>query len=224
MSTVFFRTLILYIVIVATLKIMGKRQIGELQTSELVVAMLISDLAAVPMQSTAIPLLHGIIPILTLMSCELVVSFITLKSARFRYFFYGVPSVLIRNGIIIQSEMRRLRYTVDDLFEELRLNNVNDLKDVEYAVLETNGQLSVILKPDAQAATPKDLQIKPDSKGPQLLLIKDGVLNRMLLEDMGFDKLWLEQKLREHRVARLKDVFILTANQAGEVVLIRKER
>lgn len=223
MTTVFIRTIILFCLISLTMKIMGKRQIGELQTSELVVAMLISNLASIPMQSVSTPLLHGIIPILTLMSCELIVSCLLVKNFRFRYFIVGVPSLVIRNGVVIQSEMSRLRYTIDDLFEDLRQNNVTDLSDIDYAILETNGKLSIILRPVAQTVTNSDLNNTPYSKGSQLLLVKDGVLNQLLLTDMGFDREWLSQKLKEHHITLLKDIYIMTANQAGEVEIVMKE-
>ena len=144
MLIVFVRTLILYILIIVVLRLMGKRQVGQLQPSELVVALIIADLAAVPMSEVGIPLINGIIPIITLFIMEELLSYISMKSERARGLISGKPSILIERGTIIEDELRRIRYNINDLLEQLRLKNFSNVEDVSYAILETSGQLSVI--------------------------------------------------------------------------------
>ena len=142
------RTLLLYVMIIAAVRIMGKRQISELQTSELVVTLLISDIAAIPMQNTGQPLSSGIIPILVLVSCEIAASFFMVKNSRFRKLVAGKPQVVINNGTVDQAQMKRLRMSTEDLSEQLRQMNVFSIQDVAYAIVETNGKLSVMKKPE----------------------------------------------------------------------------
>lgn len=153
MAISFYRTIILYLIVVVSLRIMGKRQIGELQPSELVIAIMISDLATIPMQETGIPLASGVIPIVTLIVLEVLSSFWSLKSKKFRTFATGRPSMLVENGQPNIVEMRRLRFNYDDLMEELRLWGLNDISEVQYAILETGGQLSIILKEENRPLT-----------------------------------------------------------------------
>ena len=144
MVIAFLRTIILYLLIIAGVRLMGKRQVGELEPSELVLALIIADLAAVPMQDFGIPLLTGIIPILTLLCITMILSVLTMKSVRFRAIICGRPSIIVESGRLVQREMRRNRFTVDELMEELRMKGVTDLSKVKYAILETNGQISVL--------------------------------------------------------------------------------
>ena len=146
MLITFIRTIILYLLVITAIRVMGKRQIGELHPSELVVTIMISELAAIPMQATSVPLIYGILPILTLIIAEVLFSYITLKSEKARSIISGKPSILIKNGIINENELRKLRFNLNDLLEELRINNYPNIKDVEFAILETSGQLSVIPK------------------------------------------------------------------------------
>ena len=158
MGVSFVRTVILYFLVVASLRIMGKRQVGELQPSELVVAILASDLAAIPMQNSRIPLLAGIIPILTLVVLEVFISFAVTKSKKVQRVVTGIPSVLIHNGKVMKEEMERLRFTDEDLKEELRIAGADNIKEVQYAILETNGKLSVILLPENRPVTVKQVK------------------------------------------------------------------
>lgn len=146
MLIAFVRTIILYILVVAALRLMGKRQIGQLQPSELVVAMMISELASIPMENVGTPLVNGVIPILTLIIAEATFSFLTLKSRKVRKIISGSPTILIEKGQVLEKEMERLRFNIDDLMEELRTNGYSNLMDVEYAIIETNGMLSIIPK------------------------------------------------------------------------------
>ena len=155
------RTVILYLFIIAGIRLMGKRQVGELEPSELVLALLIADLAAVPMQDFGIPLLTGVVPIFTLLCLTMALSMLTMKSVRFRALLCGRPSVIVADGKLRQGEMRKNRFTVDELMEELRMQGVTDLTTVKYAILETNGQLSVLLRAEEQPATAGQQGLRP---------------------------------------------------------------
>lgn len=203
------RTLILYLVVVISMRIMGKRQIGELQPSELVVAIMISDLASVPMQAIDIPLLTGILPVLTLIIAEVVMSFVTLKSRAARKFITGEPSMVIYNGHVNENELKKLRFNMNDLLEQLRMSNYPNVSDIEAAVLETNGKLSVIPKPNARAATVKDLNIKnPDREGIPYMLISDGEYNDEEIKRSGKSLNWLKHELERRHITDVKQVFI----------------
>lgn len=224
MATAFVRTLVLYLILMIGLRIMGKRQIGELEPIELVLTLLISDLASVPMQDFGIPLLNGVVPILTLLSLSMLLSFFSLHSIRFRRLVCGRPTTLIREGVIQQDAMRRNRFTLDELIEELRSQGVTDLKTVKYAVLETNGQLSVLLRSEHNPATPKQLGrcVKDDVFLP-VILVNDGRIIRSGLLECGLDLLWLERTLRQKGYRSAKDVFLLTLDGAGQVFCIGRE-
>ena len=174
MAIAFIRTVILYLLIIAGIRLMGKRQVGELEPSELVLDLIIADLAAVPMQDFGIPLLSGIVPILTLLCITMILSVLTMKSVRFRAVICGRPSIIVENGKIRQSEMRRNRFTVDELMEELRLKGITDLSKIKYAVLETNGQLSVLPYADDLPVTAGQMRLKPEEKGLPVVIIKIG--------------------------------------------------
>lgn len=207
MLIAFTRTLILYLFIVIIMRLMGKRQIGELQPSELVVALIVADLAAVPMANVGIPLLYGIIPILTLFIGEELLSYISLKSERARGVICGTPSILIEKGIIMEKELNRLRYNLNDLLEQLRLMNFSNVEDVEYAILETCGQLSVIPKPDKQPLTTGDMNIQPAYEGLPVTVVIDGRVNSQNLRHIGVDEAWLREQLRQNKIKSASDVF-----------------
>ncbi len=160
MIIIFLRTIILYTTIILAMRIMGKRQIGDLQPSEMVVTIMISELASIPMQATGTPLLAGIIPILTLITAEVIISYFSLKNKSARDIISGSPSIVIQNGQINMEEMKKMRMTLDDLMEELRLKNCDNIDDVKYAIVETNGRLSLLLKDSAKPATTKNVKNK----------------------------------------------------------------
>lgn len=224
MSTAFFRTLVLYLVLITGLRLTGKRQIGELEPNELVLTMLLSDLAAVPMQDFGIPLLSGVLPIAVILCMSMLLSFLSLRSVRFRALICGEPTVIIRQGVISQQAMRRNRLTLDELMEELRCQGVTDLQTVKYAVLETSGQLSVLLYPKEQAATPRqmDLAVADDVFLPRII-INDGRLLHQNLRAAGREEKWLRDQLRRAGATDTKDIFLLTVDEAGTVVCILKE-
>jgi len=159
------RTIILYVIVVIGVRIMGKRQIGELQPTELVITIMISELASIPMQATGIPIMAGVIPIAVLIALEVLLSYAVLKNKRFREILSGKPSILIYDGVVMKNEMAKLRFNNDDLMEDLRLAGCTDVREVQYAILETNGQLSVILKKDHQPLTFKDAKKIYEKKG-----------------------------------------------------------
>lgn len=224
MLTALIRTLILYFLIMLGLRLMGKRQIGELEPSELVLALLISDLAAVPMQDFGIPLLNGVVPILALLAVSMILSVLNLKSIRFRDLVCGNPTVLIREGHVLQDEMRRTRFTVDELIEDLRQQGVVDLSTVEYAVLETNGQLSVLLYPEHQPLTPKTAQNKKlRSSGLPTVIISDGRLLENNLRRLGLDQTWLRRRLAENGLPSVASVFLMQVDQNHQLYYIKKE-
>lgn len=222
MLIAFVRTIILYILVVAALRLMGKRQIGQLQPSELVVAMMISELASIPMENVGTPLVNGIIPILTLMIAEATFSFLTLKSRRVRKIISGSPTVLIEKGRVLEKEMERLRFNIDDLMEELRTNGYANLMDVEYAIIETNGMLSIIPKSNKRPVTPADLNLSIEYEGLPFLLIADGVVNQMALKSANLTEEWLREKLKTFQVSNIKEVFIAYLDTAGNLFVQKK--
>lgn len=219
---VFIRTIILYTVVVVVMRIMGKRQIGELQPFELVIAIMISELAAVPMQDTGIPLLNGIIPILTLMIIEVAISYITLKSRKARKIVCGSPSVLIKDGKILENQMRIQRFNLSDLMEELRTSGYLNLSDVEFAILETSGKVSIIPKSDSTPVTRKDLNIKQPEELLPLAIIMDGELIEHNLQISGQNMTWLMERLKENGAKGINDVFIAIIDSNGQFYLQRR--
>ena len=224
MATAFVRTIVLYFIIMVGIRAMGKRQIGELEPIELVLMLLISDLAAVPMQDFGIPLLNGALPIATLLSLSMLLSFFSMKSIRFRRLVCGNPTTLIKDGVIQQDALRRNRFTLDELLEELRAQSVTDLTTVKYAVLETNGQLSVMLYADAAPATPRQLgkPVKDDVFIP-VVLVNDGRVLKNGLKDKGLDEAWLDKTLRAHGFRSAHEVLLLTIDGAGKVLCVGKD-
>ena len=223
MAIAFIRTIILYILVICAMRIMGKRQIGELQPSELVVAIMISDLATVPVSDIAIPLLSGVIPIMTLIIFEVTISFLTLKSEKARNIITGKPTYLIKDGIIAEKQMRNMRYNIEDLLEELRLKDCPNIADVHTAILETNGELSVVLKSDKRSVTPKDLKIKPNQESVPLVLISDGKIRFEHLRELNKDIKWLEKKLADRNIKSTKDVFLFSIDSDGIITMQMKD-
>ncbi len=217
------RTVLLYIVIILAIRIMGKRQIGELQTSELVVTLLISDIAAIPMQDTEQSLLSGIVPILILIACEIVISVLMMKRAGFRRLICGKPVIIISDGKIDQTAMYRLRMSTEDLSEELRQQGVFNIEDVSFAIVETNGKLSVLKKPEKDTPTAEDLSIKIEDKGIEAVVISDGEISKYSLKVCRLDREWVFKQLKKENVD-IKDVFLMIANRNGEYKIIEKER
>ena len=217
--------MILYVLIMIGLRLTGKRQIGELEPGELVLTMLLSDLAAVPMQDFGIPLLAGVLPILMLLSLSLIISQFSLQSTWFRDLVCGKPTVIIDNGRICQDAMHRSRLTTDELLEELRTQGYSDFSAVKYAVLENSGSLSILPWPAEQPPTATQLQLQvEDNCYLPLVLINDGRILRNNLEKAGKDAAWLHLLLKDRGFTAPSQVFLLTLSGSNQITCIRKER
>lgn len=223
MLIVMFRTLILYLLVVIILRIMGKPQIGQLQPFELVIAIMISELAAVPMADTEIPLINGIIPILTLLLAQVTLSYWSLKSERARRIICGKPSLVIEKGRILENELRRLRMTVNDLLEQLRVKDYPDINEVNYAILETNGDLSVIPKAQNRSVQLKDLGINASDPGLPLTLVIDGIPDKKNLEKVNLSIEHLLEMLDDKGLHSIQDLFFASIDAAGKIYWQRKE-
>lgn len=223
MIIVVIRTLILYTLVIIALRMMGKREIGQLQPFELVVIIMISELAAIPSENVGIPLLSGIIPILVLLLASLTLSLISLKSERARAIISGTPSILIQRGQIIEEELKKNRYNLTDLLEELRIKNVPNISDVEFAVLETNGQLSVFPKSQKRPTIPEDFHITTKFEGLPLSIIMDGNLNHKNLEQAKKDLKWLKKELKQQKVERIEDVFLASLDSSDTLFVQAKK-
>lgn len=222
MTISFIRTVLLYIVVITAVRLMGKRQISEMQTSELVVTLLISNLASVPMQDTGQPLVSGLIPIAALVMSEIAISGLMVKSFRLRHIVSGRPIIVISNGVVQQKEMRRLRMTNEDLSEQLRQKNVFSLQDIAYAIVETNGKMSVIKKPDKEQPTAGMLGVALPDAGIETVVVSDGVISDYSLGLCGKNRVWLESVLVKEKIPA-DSVFLMTANTKGDYTIVGKE-
>ncbi len=218
----YIRTIALYLVLIFCVRLMGKRQIGEMEPAELVVTMLIANLASIPMQDGAIPLYSGLVPILTVLGMELVLSGLIFRSVRFRRFLCGKPVILIQNGKLEQQNLRRTRVTLDELTRQLREKNILDLSAVQYAILETDGQVSVFPFPKFTPASARDAGIQARQKFLPITLIEDGYLSQENLRLSGKDPAWLENTLKAHS-AGIADTLLLTVDAGDKVLWIGKE-
>lgn len=223
MAIVFLRTLIVYISLLITLRLMGKRQLGEMELSEFVVAALIADLAAHPLQDIGIPMINGLIPIITLFCCELLISGLTMKNLRLRTLFFGEPSLLIENGQIKQREMQKNRFTLDELLEEMRAQGATDLAKVHTAILETDGRLNIVLKSTELPVTAGMLNLAVPQSSPPEVLVNDGRIIEDGLRRRGLNLPWLETKLKELGVQSASELFVLTVNSKNEIYYAKKE-
>lgn len=224
MATAVVRTILLYLLLIVGIRALGKRQIGELEPSELVLMLLIADLAAVPMQDYGIPLLNGAAPIVTLLALSMLLSFLSMRSVRFHRLICGNPTTIIENGVIRQDALRRNRFTLDELLDELRAQGVTDLETVKYAVLETNGKLSVLLRPADAPLTPRGLGwTVDDNVFIPTVLVNDGRVLQNALHTCGRDAAWLDRTLRAHGFRGAREVLLLTVDDAGKVICVGKE-
>lgn len=203
---------------------MGKRQIGELQPSELVITILISELGSMPIQDINQPILSGILPILMLAAIEVCVSLVTLKSVKARYLMYGKPIVLVYKGKVQQKEMVRARVSVDDLIEAMRTNGIMKLSDIDYAILETNGNVSIIAKAEKQPVTPEDMKIKPSEQDMPDIMIVDGRILSENLKSCNLTREWLDRVVTSSGVSSEKDIFFLAREKTGKTFIIKKEK
>ncbi len=224
MVTVFFRTVILYLTVTIGLRVMGKRQIGELEPSELVVTILISELAAIPMQDIGIPLLVGIIPIATLIGMEFILTSAILKSVRFRVMMCGKPSMIIENGCIMQDQMHRNRFTIDELIEELRAKDITDISQVKYGILEPNGTLSIIPFSEFSSVKAGDMGLSLPEKGLPVIVINDGRVLQNNLQLRGYNRAWLDAELKSRKISSPGAVFLMTLDDSGGIYISEREK
>ena len=219
MLVTFLRTLILYLIVVFGIRLMGKRQIGELQPSELVITILVSNIATLPLENLDIPLLTGIVPILSLVCFEVLASWATLRSRRLRRILSGSPKIIIRDGVIDQKVLGELRFSADDLMTALRGSGVFDVSEVQFAVVETTGSVSVYPE---YASRPVTNVPEQDRGDPPDVLISDGKLIPHGLAASGLDRAWIDRVLSRQQL-KIRDVFLLAARGQQDYCLIRKE-
>lgn len=222
MTVIFFRTIIIYILLSVVLRLLGKRQVGELEVSELVSTLILSELAALPIDDPDIPLLYALIPISLILSLEIAVTFLKNKFQFFKRIFETRPSFLIERGCIRQDELQKLRISVDELLGELRLQGYGDPADIYYAILEQNGQLSVIPRKEKTAPLCEDLSLKLKEDGMAHPLIIDGVIYKDSLCRVNKSKTWLINACKK-KGYEIKDVFLCTMNDAGEMHIYKRK-
>ena len=222
MLIAYLRTIVLYLVLIFSIRLMGKRQIGQMEPSEFVVTMLVANLASIPMQDGGIPLYSGLVPILTVLGVELVLSALSMRSIIVRRLLCGKPVILIENGRILQDNLRSTRITLDELTGHLREKDVLDVTSVQYAILETDGNLSVFPYPEHLPASAKDAGIRLKKQHLPITLAADGCLYKHNLSVAGKSKAWIDKLLQE-KGTDLKDVLLLTVDGAGKTVLMKKE-
>lgn len=219
----FFRSIILYIIVLIVMRLMGKREIGQLQPFELAIAIMIADLASIPMSDTGIPLSNGIVPILGLLVMHLLISLINLKSIRAREIICGKPRILIYRGKIQKDALIKERFTINELEERIRSQNISSLVDVEYAILETSGQISVIPKPNKRNTTPEDFNIMPDYEGIPYDLVIDGRIMSENLKKIGKNYVWLKKQVNKFNY-NPEDALIVTYDGKGQIFCQKKEK
>ncbi len=223
MLLTFIRAILLYILVLIVMRLMGKREIGQLQPFELAISIMIADLASIPMTDTGVPISNGIIPILGLLVMHLVISLINMKSIRAREIICGKPRILIYRGKISEKALKKERFTINELEERLRGNNIFNLGDVEYAILETSGQITVIQKPEKRNTIPEDFNITPEYEGIPYDLIIDGKIMYQNLQIIGKDKEWLKKQVRNFKM-NPEEVLVATIDGKGQFFCQKKEK
>ncbi len=216
MITIFLRTIVIFIVLLSAVRLMGKREIGQLQPFELVVIIIIADVASVPMENINIPLIQGVIPILGLLFSQLVFSYLNIKLPLFHQIFAGKPTILVENGIIQEDNLKKQRYTIEELLEQLRVAGFANLQDVDYAILETSGQVSVIPKVEKTNVTLSDLQLPKEREGLPRVIIVDGKVNEQNLKVLGKDQKWLENLLKKHSLV-VENILLLLMTENEKI-------
>lgn len=215
------RTIILYILVLITIRVLGKRQVGELQPADLVLTILLSEILVIPMQDPEIPLVHTFIPVLLLIGFEIVISVISLKSLRFRTLLQGNSLIVIHNGVVDQKQLQRLRFTVDDLLEALRKKDVFDITTVQYAIVETDGTLSVLLKPENKVPTAGELQVQLPDNGMPTVIISDGKVVETDFKECNMTPEKMKKLIQKKHID-VKNVLLMTMDKKGNTHMIKK--
>lgn len=223
MVLIFVRTIIIYIIVLLVMRGMGKRQIGQMQPFELVIAMMIADLAATPMSEIGIPITYGLIPIFGLLVMHILISIINLKSIKFRELICGKPRILIYRGKIDQTALKKENFTINELQERLRNNNITNIGDVEYAILETSGQVTVVQKPEKRNLTPEDMGITPEYEGICYDLVIDGKIMYENLNLLKKDYKWLENQTKKFKI-KPEEALIVTIDGKNQIFCQKKEK
>ena len=223
MLITFFRSIVLYIIVLIVMRLMGKREIGQLQPFELAIAIMIADLASIPMTEIGIPISNGIVPILGLLLMHLIISVINLKSVKAREIICGKPSILIYRGRIDEKVLRKERFTVNELQERLRSSNVVNISDVEYAILETSGQVTVIQKPNKRNTIPEDFNIMPEYEGISYDLVVDGKIMNDNLKILNKTYGWLKKEVNKFNIEP-EEALLVTVNAKGDIFCQKKEK
>ncbi|MFR0822592.1 MAG: DUF421 domain-containing protein [Clostridia bacterium] len=223
MLLTFLRTIFLYIVVLIVMRFMGKREIGQLQPFELAISIMIADLATIPMAEPGIPISNGIIPILGLLVMHLLISMMNLKSLKMRELICGKPSILIYRGKIDEQKMKKERFTINELEERLRGNNVSNIGDVEYAILETSGQITVIQKPNKRTTIPEDFNIMPEYEGISYDLVVDGKVMKQNLDKLQKDYHWLEKEVSAFGI-KPEEALLVTIDGKGNFFCQAKDK
>ncbi len=223
MLIILIRAAILYFTVTIGMRLMGKRQLGELQPTELVVTFLLSEIAAIPLQDNGMPLTNSIVCIALLVSFEIISSVICLKSTRLRGVIEGNPIIVIRDGVIDQKKLRELRFSVDDVFEQLRQKNIFDINTVSYAIVETNGQLSVMLKPEKETVTAEMIDIKPHPSALMCVVVNDGRVIRKAFGECNMTDKKLDSLLRKNNV-QLSDILFMLYDKNENCTIVKKEK
>jgi len=216
-----YRTVLIYFVVLVVIRMMGKREIGQLSPFDFVVAVIMAEIAAIPMEVSDIPLWHSIVPLLVLGLLEVLVSYATLFSETLRRLICGEPQVIVKNGKLLRAEMRKARYNLDEFLAQMTEKGIVNLDDVEFAVLETSGKLSVVLKSQRRPLTPADLGIPTNYEGLPLILVKDGTVLKNNLQQAGLDEKWLASTLAE-RGLKTKTVLLCTLGCDGNLFVCEK--
>lgn len=224
MGVVLVRTVIVYAVILTAMRLMGKRQLGDLELSELVVTVLVADVAVIPIENPDVPLWFGLAPVLLLFVMEFLLSVLAMRSVRLRLALFGKPSIIIENGQIRQREMRRNRFTPEELLQELRNQGIEELQSVARAVLETSGQLNVLLRAEEQPVTASTLGITPPDAGRYTAIISDGRVLSENLQRLGRDQRWLDAELARRGAEHSTDVYLMLLSEGGQIYFAEKER
>ena len=222
MLITFFRAIILYLIVLIVMRLMGKREIGQLQPFELAISIMIADLASIPMTEIGIPIFNGIIPILGLLVMHLIISVVNLKSLRAREIICGKPNILIYRGKINEKALKKERFTINELQERLRGNNVVNLGDVEYAILETSGQVTVIQKPEKRNTIPEDFNIVPEYEGIPYDLVVDGKVMNKNLKAIGKNYNWLKKQVEKFDI-KPEEALVVTIDGKGQIFCQKKE-
>ena len=223
MTTIFVRTIIIYVVLLTSMRLMGKRQIGQLEISDLITTLLVSEIASLPITDTAIPISHAVIPIILLLTFEVVSSVLLVKFPSIKKYISTSPTTLIQNGKLNPRQMLKVRLTAEELMSELRQNGISDISEVQYAILEQNGKISVIQKPIYRPPSAKDLGINVSDNGLWHIIIENGRLNRHGISRTGIDKKAIDKILKKKSLSR-SDIYLMMTSDKDDIEIIKKEK